>query len=394
MRPVQVGIVGAGPAGLLLGQLLARRGISTAVLERQTREYVEARIRAGVLEPGTVNLMRQAGVAQRLEREGLIHEGIEIAVDTRRQRIDFPSLTGGKFVTVYGQTEVTKDLVLARIDAGEPLIFSAEQVTPHDLTSERPRLTFVYDGVQEALECDFIAGCDGFYGVCREHFPQEMLRVYERTFPFAWLGILAKSPPPSEELIYSRHPRGFSLCSMRSRSISRHYLQCSVDEDIADWPDHRVWDELGQRLTNQNGNPITPGPVLDKNVTPMRSFVVEPMQFGRLFLAGDAAHIVPPTGAKGLNLAASDVHYLYQGLVEHFERGTDHGLEVYSARAAARVWKAQRFSWWMTSMLHNFPDAHRDAAFDNRIRRAELEYTLSSKAALAALAENYVGLPF
>jgi p-hydroxybenzoate 3-monooxygenase len=391
---VQVGIVGAGPAGLLLGQLLAVRGIRTIVLERQSRAYVEARIRAGVLEQGTVELLRRAGVAERLEREGLVHAGIEIAVDAKRHRIDFLALTGGKTVTVYGQTQVTKDLVAARLAAGEPLVFEAEDVTPLGIESDAPRLRFVHEGMTHEVRCDFIAGCDGFHGVCRSCIPAGVLRTLERTYPFAWLGILAESPPPSDELIYSRHPRGFSLCSMRSRTLSRHYLQCDPDEDLAGWPDERVWEELGRRLTNPEGNPVRPGRVLDKSVTTMRSFMVEPMQHGRLFLAGDAAHIVPPTGAKGLNLAASDVHYLHEGLVEHFERGSDRGLERYSERAAARVWKAQRFSWWMTSMLHNFPDTGAGSGFDERVRRAELEYTLSSRAARAALAENYVGLPF
>ena len=394
MRRVQVGIVGAGPAGLLLGQLLATRGISNVILERQSRSHVEARIRAGVLEQGTVDLLREAGVARRLEREGLVHEGIEIAVDGRRHLVDFPTATGGKTVTIYGQTEVTKDLVAARLAAGLPLIFSATHVRPMEVAGGSPRLVFEREGDGDEVTCDFIAGCDGSHGVCRTCFPANGLRVYEREYPFAWLGILAESPPASGELIYSRHFRGFSLCSMRSHRVSRHYLQCRPDEDLAEWPDERVWDELSARLANTDGDPIRRGPVLDKGVTVMRSSMVEPMRFGRLFLAGDAAHIVPPTGAKGLNLAASDVHYLFEGLTEYYESGSEAGLQNYSRRAAARVWKAQRFSWWMTSMLHNFPAGNSEAGYDARIREAELAFTLSSSAARAALAENYVGLPF
>jgi p-hydroxybenzoate 3-monooxygenase len=392
---VQVAIVGAGPAGLLLGQLLATRGISNVIVERQSREYVEARIRAGVLEQGTVGLLRAAGVAARLDREGMIHEGLEIAVEGARNRLDFHALTGGKVVTVYGQTKVTEDLIAARLDAQLPLVFNAQDARPADVTSQAPHLSYRVGDTTFEVQCDFIAGCDGFHGVSRTCFGADTLRVFERVYPFAWLGILSDSPPPSDELIYSRHSRGFSLCSMRSPTISRHYLQCAPDDDVANWPDERVFEELGQRLSNAEGNPVQAGPVLDKSITQMRSFVAEPMSHGRLFLAGDAAHIVPPTGAKGLNLAASDVHYLFGALTQFYETGSERGLADYSERALARVWKAQRFSWWMTSLLHSSAaGAHGDALFDDRARLAELHYTLSSTAAMTAWAENYVGLPY
>ncbi|MEM7251390.1 MAG: 4-hydroxybenzoate 3-monooxygenase [Pseudomonadota bacterium] len=381
----QVGIVGCGPAGLLLSQLLHVRGIESVIVERQSREYVEARIRAGVLEQGTVDMLTNAGAGERLHREGLVHDGVELALNGQRQRVDFRALVG-RVVTVYGQTQVTRDLVRSRIDDGTAIYFESNDVTPQDIGSTRPSIGFVHDDQSTRVECDFVAGCDGFHGVCRTVVPPNKIRSYQRDYPFAWLGILAKAPPPSDELIYSRHERGFSLCSMRSPTISRHYIQCAIDEDASEWSDDRFWEELQIRLGPDTE--ISDGEVFDKGVTPMRSFVCEPLRFGRLFLAGDAAHIVPPTGAKGLNLAASDVYYLSEGLIRHYQTSQDDLLDSYSARALARVWKAQRFSWWMTSLFHNFPEG-----FENQLRRAELEYVLGSEAALTSLAENYVGLP-
>ncbi|SMF85293.1 p-hydroxybenzoate 3-monooxygenase [Tistlia consotensis] len=385
----QVAIVGAGPAGLILGQRLAQHGIEAVILERRDRAYVEARIRAGVLEQHSVDLMKEIGVGERLAREGLVHDGVEICLDGRRTRIDMSAMTGGKKVTVYGQTEVTKDLIAARLAAGLPLVFEAEEVRPLDIDGERPRVTWRKDGVEHTLACDFVAGCDGFHGICRGSLPEGAVTVFERSYPFAWLGILAEAKPAMDELIYARSPRGFALCSMRSETISRHYIQCRPDEDLEEWPVARIWEELRLRL-GDSGHLINEGPVTDVSVTPMRSFVAEPMRHGRLFLAGDAAHIVPPTGAKGLNLAASDVHYLSDALIDFYGTGSGDALEAYSAKALARIWKAQRFSWWMTSMLHNFGPAQ---AFEDRVRQAELEYVLSSEAALTTLAENYVGLP-
>ncbi len=388
----QVGIVGAGPAGLVLAQRLARHGIEAVVLERRDRAYVEGRIRAGVLEQHTVDLLGEIGVGGRLAREGLVHDGVEICLDGRRTRLDMSAMTGGKKVTVYGQTEVTKDLIAARLAQDLPLVFEAEEVTPlgyAEGSGETPRLAYRKDGEDHELACDFIAGCDGFHGVCRASLPAGALTFYERTYPFAWLGILAKAPPASDELIYARSPRGFALYSMRSPEVSRLYIQCRPDEDLEEWPLPRIWEELRLRLGDA-GHLVQEGEVTDVGVTPMRSFVAEPMRHGRLFLAGDAAHIVPPTGAKGLNLAVADVRYLSDALIEHYKEGSDAGLAAYSERAIARIWKAQRFSWWMTSMLHNFGP---DQAFEDRVRQAELEYVLSSEAALTTLAENYVGLP-
>jgi p-hydroxybenzoate 3-monooxygenase len=387
----QVGIIGAGPAGLLLAQILDKAGISTVILERRDRAYVEGRIRAGVLEQGTVDLMRAAGVGERLDREGLIHKGIYFSVDDVRTQIDLEELTGGKHVVVYGQTEVTKDLIAARLAAGGDLRFDCEDVTLHDIESDKPRLTYVSGESAHEVVCDFIAGCDGFHGPSRQALPASLLKVYERVYPFGWLGILAEAPPVADELIYSRHPRGFALYSMRSMKVVRHYIQCLPDTDLEDWPDDRVWDELRLRLAPQDQHLLQTGKVFEKSVTPMRSFVAEPMRFGRLFLAGDAGHIVPPTGAKGLNLAASDVHYLSRALVAFYAENSEAGLDTYSETALARIWKAQRFSWWMTSMLHNFGPAD---DFDTRVRGAELAYVLSSRAAMTSLAENYVGLPF
>ncbi len=387
----QVGIVGAGPSGLLLSQLLHLAGIESVVLERRSRGYVEGRIRAGVLEQGTVELLDQAGVGERLHREGLIHGGIELAFGGRRHRIDFEDLTGGKAVTVYGQTEVTRDLNRAREAAGGEIVFEAEDVVLHDFDGDSPRLGYRKDGTDHELRCDFIAGCDGFHGISRRSVPAAAVSTFERVYPFAWLGILANTKPVSDELIYARHERGFALFSMRSPTRSRLYIQCSPDEQLDDWPDERVWDELRSRLDAEAAARLETGPSIEKSVTPMRSFVAEPMRFGRLFLAGDAAHIVPPTGAKGLNLAAADVRYLSRALIAHYAEGRDDLLEAYSETCLGRIWKAQRFSWWMTSLLHRFPEA---SGFGGRVQLAELDYVTSSRAAAAALAENYVGLPF
>lgn len=385
----QVGIVGSGPAGLLLSQLLKQNGIESVVLEKRDRAYVEGRIRAGVLEQGTVDLLHTAGVGARIAAKGLVHEGFDIALEGTRKRVDLAGLTGGKAVTVYGQTEVTKDLIEARLGAGGTIIFEAADVRPQDFTSAtQPSLTFVHDGVRKELQCDFIAGCDGFHGICRASLPPGAVTTFERVYPFGWLGVLVEAAPPSNELIYSRHSRGFALFSMRSKSIARSYLQCKPDEDLHEWPDDRVFDELQRRLGATAV--VHHGRVLEKSVTPMRSFVAEPLRHGRMFLAGDAGHIVPPTGAKGLNLAASDVHYLANALIGYYQSGDTELLDTYSATALQRIWKAQRFSAWMTMLLHNAGDD----GFEDKLRLAELEYVLSSDAALTSLAENYVGLPF
>jgi p-hydroxybenzoate 3-monooxygenase len=386
----QVGIVGSGPSGLLLSQLLHLQGIDSVILERRDRAYVEGRIRAGVLEQGTVDLLTRAGVGERMAREGLVHDGIWVSLNGRRQRINLRELTG-KAVTVYGQTEVTKDLINARLAAGGPILFEALDVSVHDFDGPRPLIRFRHNDTEQELHCDFIGGCDGFHGVCRQSFPEGAIKTYERVYPFAWLGVLAQAPPPADELIYTRSERGFALFSMRSPTISRSYLQCVPDEDLEEWPDERFWEELRLRLGPEDSGLVNEGPVLEKSITPMRSFVAEPMRSGRLLLAGDAAHIVPPTGAKGLNLAASDIHYLATALSAYYQAGDEALLDQYSERALARVWKAQRFSWWMTSLLHNFPNPQ---AYDERVRLAELEYVLSSQAAQTALAENYVGLPY
>ena len=387
----QIAIVGAGPSGLLLSQLLHKQGIETVVLERRSQAYVEGRIRAGVLEQGTVELLEAAGVGDRMRREGLLHRGIELSFEGRRHRIDFDALTGGKSVMVYGQTEVTKDLNRARQAAGGQTLFEAEDVSLHDLEGAAPRLRFRHQGRDHELSCDFVAGCDGFHGVCRRSIPSEILKTYERVYPFAWLGILSDTPPVSEELIYARHDRGFALYSMRSPTRSRLYIQCSPDENLEDWPDERIWDELRLRLGGEGGEALQSGPAFEKSVTPMRSFVAEPMRFGRLFLAGDAAHIVPPTGAKGLNLAAADVRVLAGALAAHYAEGRDDLLDAYSETCLRRIWKAQRFSWWLTSLLHRFPE---DSPFGKRVQLAELDYLTGSTAAATTLAENYVGLPF
>ena len=385
----QVVIVGAGPAGLLLGQLLHVQGIDTVVLERRSPEYVLSRIRAGVLESITVELLDAAGCGARLHREGLIHGGIELSFGGQRHRIDIRALTGGKTVVVYGQTEMTRDLMAARAACDAATVYEAEDVSIHDVSSARPRVEFTRDGRRQVIECEFIAGCDGFHGVSRGSIPAGSLKTYERVYSFGWMGILADVPPCNDELIYVNHERGFALCSMRSRTRSRYYVQCAADEDPAMWPDERFWTELRSRLDEKTAAAIVTGPSIEKSVAPLRSFVAEPLRFGRLFLAGDAAHIVPPTGAKGLNLAASDVGYLSQALVEFYRERSEAALEAYSARALARVWKAERFSWWMTSLLHQFAD---QGEFNRKIQLAELEYLVDSPAAATTLAENYVGL--
>ncbi len=360
------------------------------ILEARSRAYVEARVRAGVLEQGTVGLLEQAGVAERLHREGLVHEGVELAVDGRRFRIDLAGLSG-KAVTVYGQSEVTRDLIAARLAGDGPIVWEAADVELHDLESDRPRLRYSLDGVEHELACDFIAGCDGFHGASRASIPAAAGRSFERAYPFGWLGILADVPPCSDELIYASHPRGFALASMRSRTRSRYYIQCSLDEKIEEWPDDRIWDELKKRFGPEVAPHITTGPALEKSITALHSFVFLPMQHGRLFLAGDAAHIVPPTGAKGLNLAASDIHYLSRALEAHYRRNDPTLLAAYGETAAARVWKAERFSWWLTLAMHKL---HPEHSFEAGMQRAEIDYLASSRAAQTVFAENYVGLPF
>jgi p-hydroxybenzoate 3-monooxygenase len=387
----QVAIIGSGPAGLLLGQLLAKSGIANIILERTSRDHVLGRVRAGVLEQGTIELLGEAGAAERLHAEGLLHEGISLAFSDRLHRIDIAALTGGKRITVYGQTEVTRDLMERRESEGLTSVYEVANVVPQDFDGDKPFVTYEKDGTTLRIECDFIAGCDGFHGVSRKSIPEASIRTYERTYPFGWLGILAEVPPADHELIYASHAKGFALCSMRSKRRSRYYVQCPLDERIEDWSDERFWDELRSRLPPDAAERVVTGPSFEKSIAPLRSFVAEPMRFGRLFLVGDAAHIVPPTGAKGLNLAASDVRYLYRALSEFYQEKSDSGLEAYSARALARVWKAVRFSWWMTSLLHRFPDM---GDFGRRIQEAELDYLVHSKAASAALAENYVGLPY
>ncbi len=387
----QVAIIGAGPSGLLLSRLLHLSDIDAIVLERRDRAYVEGRIRAGVLEQGTVDLIHQAQAGANMDRNGLVHDGIELSVDGTRHRIDLRELTGGSTVMVYGQTEITKDLNRTHDEMGRGVVFDALDVSLHDIETDTPRVRYHKDGQQHEVVCDFIAGCDGFHGVCRKSIPDPILKTYEKVYPFAWLGILANTPPVSDEIVYARHDRGFALFSMRSKTVSRLYIQCRPDEDLEEWPDDRIWEELQIRLGGDCTNRLETGPSLEKSVTPMRSFVAEPMRHGRLFLAGDAAHIVPPTGAKGLNLAAADVRVLYDALTA-FYRSADSGpLDRYSQSCLKRIWKAQRFSWWMTSLLHNFPDA---SAFDLNIQRAELDYLIGSRAAKTTLAENYVGLPF
>jgi len=385
----QVAIIGAGPAGLLLGQLLHKHGIDNVILERQTGDYVLSRVRAGVIEQVTQDLLDEAGVGTRMHRDGLVHEGVQICVDGVRHRLSFKELVG-KSVMVYGQTELTKDLMDGRAAAGAPTVYSAQDVALHDVLTARPRVSYRAEGKAHELACDFIAGCDGFHGVSRKSVPASAITANERVYPLGWLGILTDTPPVSDELIYVRHPLGFALCSMRSPTRSRYYLQCSLAEDIESWPDERFWEELKPRLDDEARARLVTGPSIEKSIAPLRSFVAEPMRFGALFLAGDAAHIVPPTGAKGLNLAASDVQYLARALVEHYAEKSDAGLDTYSERALKRVWKAERFSWWMTMLLHRISEN----SFDRNIQLAELDYLFRSQAAATAFAENYVGLPY
>jgi p-hydroxybenzoate 3-monooxygenase len=383
----QVGIVGAGPAGLTLAHLLHLEGIESVVLEDRSREYVEARIRAGVLEQGTVDMLRGAGVGERMDREGIVHRGVYMQFDGERHHLDFQALTG-KSIVIYGQTEVVKDLIEARLASGRPLLFEVEDVTVQDLETDSPRIRFRHDGAQQELECDVIAGCDGFHGVCRPSIPAGVLREFSREYPYGWLGILAQAPVSSDELVYAHHERGFALLSLRTPALGRLYVQCRSDEDLAEWPDERVWEELQTRL-GLPGWALAEGPVLEKGVTGMRSYVVEPMQFGNLFLAGDAAHIVPPTGAKGLNLAISDVRVLAEALVDRYRTGSRAALDAYSQRCLRRVWRCEHFSWWMTSMLHRSPEAD---PFELQLQLSQLRYVTSSEAAMRSLAENYVGL--
>ncbi len=387
----QVGIIGAGPAGLLLSHLLYREGIDSIVIETHSRRHVEERIRAGVLEQGTADLLRESGVGDRMQREGLVHHGIELRFNGQGHRIDMHQLTGGRAITVYGQHEVVKDLIRARLEAGGRILFEVGEVSVAGLAGDAPRIRFTYEGEPREIACDFIGGCDGFHGISRPSIPAGALRFFDKAYPFGWLGILAEAAPASRELIYAHHERGFALLSMRSPALSRLYLQCHPNEDLAAWPDDRIWNELQLRFATRSGFWLNPGPVLQKGVTAMRSFVTEPMQYGRLFLAGDAAHIVPPTGAKGLNLAAADVWVLSRALAAWYRTGATDLIERYSDVCLRRVWRAQHFAWWMTSMLHRFEEGD---GFDYRRQMAELENVASSRSASAHLAENYVGLPF
>ena len=387
----QVAIIGAGPSGLLLGQLLHQAGIDNVILERQSGDYVLGRIRAGILEQVTVDLLREAGVGAGVAAGGTVHHSIELVFGGARHPVDVHGLTGGKVVTAYGQTEVTQDLMAARQDAGLSTVYEARNVSLHDFDGHKPRLTYLKDGQSQALECDFIAGCDGFHGVCRASVPPGSITEYEKVYPFGWLGLLADVPPVSPHaIVYANSERGFALCSMRSHTRSRYYVQCPLDDRVQDWSDQRFWDELRARLDPDLAARVCTGASIEKSIAPLRSFVAEPMRFGRLFLAGDAAHIVPPTGAKGLNLAATDVKYLSSALIAYYQDKTAEGIDNYSQRALRRIWKAERFSWWMTTLMHRFPDAH---GFGQKVQAAELDYLVHSQAALTTLAENYVGLP-
>ncbi|HEV7613828.1 MAG TPA: 4-hydroxybenzoate 3-monooxygenase [Steroidobacteraceae bacterium] len=389
MARTQVAIIGAGPSGLLLSQLLYLHGIDTVVLERKSREYVAGRIRAGVLEHGTVELLLKAKLGDRLLKERFVHDGVALGFSGRRVRVDLRALCG-QSVSIYGQTEVTKDLIDARTSAGGDLIFEATEASVEGFEGATPTVRYRHEGKMHELRCDFIAGCDGFHGVCRRSIPAAQMQSFERVYPFGWLGVLAEVPPVADELIYSNHARGFALCSMRSLTRSRYYVQCGLEEKVTDWPDERFWDELRSRLPADIAAAIVSGPSIEKSIAPLRSFVVEPLRFGKLFLVGDAAHIVPPTGAKGLNLAAADVRVLYQGLVEYYRTGEAGALDQYSELCLRRIWKAVRFSWWFTSIMHKFSED----PFAHRLQLAELEYLSESTAALTSLAENYVGLPF
>jgi len=388
---VQVCIIGGGPSGLMLSQLLHLQGIDTIILEKSSRDYVLSRIRAGVLEHGFAELMREAQCGERMDREGEIHHGFHIAHDGKLDRVDLHKYSGGNSVIVYGQTELTRDLYEARDKLGGKVVHNAADVMPHDIASDKPYVTYRQDEEVIRIDCDYIIGADGFHGVSRKSIPRDKLTEYERVYPFGWLGVLSRTKPVSPELIYAKHQRGFALCSLRSQVLSRYYVQVPLTDKVEDWSDDAFWEELKRRLPPEIAAKLITGPSIEKSIAPLRSFVAEPMRYGRLFLAGDAAHIVPPTGARGLNSAASDIYYLYHALLDHYKKGDDRGIDGYSQRALARIWKAQRFSWWMTTLLHRFPDR---LSYDDRLQDTELAYLFSSDAAQRSLAENYVGLPF
>jgi p-hydroxybenzoate 3-monooxygenase len=390
VQRVQVAIIGAGPSGLLLGQLLHKAGIETVILERQTGDHVLGRIRAGILEQVTIALMDEAGVGARMHREGLVHHGFDMLFGGQRHRVDLGALTGGQHVMVYGQTELTRDLMQARAAAGLPSVYEARNVAVHDFDSQRPRVTYEKDGQPHEIACDFIAGCDGFHGVCRASVPRGAITEYEKVYPFGWLGLLSDTPPVHDELIYISSARGFSLCSQRSSTRSRYYLQVPLTDKIEEWSDEVFWQELRLRLDDEGREKLVTGPSLEKSIAPLRSFVTEPLRFGRLFLAGDAGHIVPPTGAKGLNLAATDVKYLASAITEYYAEKTEAGIAGYSQRCLRRIWRAERFSWWFTQLMHRFPD---DGPIVDKLKSAELDYLMHSENGLKTIAENYVGLP-
>ncbi len=386
----QVAIIGAGPSGLLLGQLLHKAGIDAIILELQTGDYVLGRIRAGILEQVCIDLLDEAGVGERMHREGLVHGGFEMLINGQRHRVDMNKLTGGKNVMVYGQTELTRDLMDARAAAGLPTVYEAANVQVHDFDTKKPRVTYEKDGQKFEIECDFIAGCDGFHGVCRASAPRSAIKEFEKVYPFGWLGLLSDTPPVCDELIYVNSPRGFALCSQRSKTRSRYYLQVPLTDKVEEWTDEAFWQELRLRLDDEGREKLITGPSIEKSIAPLRSFITEPMRFGRLFLAGDAAHIVPPTGAKGLNLAATDVKYLSTAIIEYYQDKTEAGIDTYSERCLRRIWKGERFSWWFTQLMHRFPD---DGAIVAKFQEAELDYLLNSEAGSRTIAENYVGLP-
>ena len=386
----QVAIIGAGPSGLLLGQLLHKAGIDAIILERQTGDYVLTRIRAGILEQVCIDLLDEAGVGQRMHKEGLVHGGIEMLYNGKRHRVDMNKLTGGKNVMVYGQTELTKDLMDARAAAGLPTVYEAHNVAVHDFDSKKPRVTYEKDGKKFEIDCDFIAGCDGFHGVCRASAPRSAITEFEKVYPFGWLGLLSDTPPVHDELIYINSPRGFALCSQRSKTRSRYYLQVPLTDKVEEWTDAAFWQELRLRLDEEGRDKLITGPSIEKSIAPLRSFITEPMRFGRMFLAGDAGHIVPPTGAKGLNLAATDVKYLSNAIIEFYKDKSEAGIDTYSERCLKRIWRGERFSWWFTQLMHRFPD---DGAIVAKFQEAELDYLLNSEAGSRTIAENYVGLP-